>query len=254
MIGEAANFRWQSASKSIVGNVRELNEDACLDLPARGLWVVADGMGGHQAGDVASHMVVNELGRLDSHDRFSAFVDDVEDRLLKVNANLYAMANSGPEPQVIGCTFAGMLAFGAHCLSVWAGDSRVYRRRDARLRQVTKDHSEVEEMIARGEISEEDAQSHPSANIITRAVGGIANLFLDFALDAIADGDRYLICSDGLYKDLAVDEIDACLSRGDCTEACGELIDTVLARECADNVSVIVVDFRRLENGAEAAA
>jgi len=242
-----AGFRWQSASRSEVGNVRKLNEDAYLDLPQRGLWVVADGMGGHQAGEVASNMVVDALGRIDSHDVFSEFVDDVEDRVLKVNANLYSMANQGPEPKVIGCTFAGMIAFGSWCLSIWAGDSRVYRRRGDEMIQLTRDHSEVEEMIARGELSEDEAESHPSANIITRAVGGVENLFLDFAIDELEDGDRYLICSDGLYKDLDHGDIAAGLAEGSCRSACDGLIETALSRECPDNVSVVVIDVEQLD-------
>lgn len=239
----ANGFRWQSASRTDVGNVRKLNEDACLDLPARGLWVVADGMGGHDAGEVASQMVVSSLGSIASHDRFSEFVDDVEDRVLHVNRQLHAMANQGSEPRVIGCTFAGMLAFGDHCLSVWAGDSRVYRLRGGKLEQITRDHSEVEEMVARGEISEAEAELHPSANVITRAVGGVERLFLDLTLHALDDGDRYLICSDGLYKDLTLQDIEARVGQGTCTEACDELIDTALSRECPDNVTVVIVDF-----------
>lgn len=244
----APSFRWQSASRSEVGNVRKLNEDACLDLPARGLWIVADGMGGHEAGEVASRMVVDELGRITNHDRFSEFVDDVEDTVLDVNRRLYAMANSGPAPKVIGCTLAGMLTFGGYCLSVWAGDSRVYRLRQGAMKKITRDHSEVEEMIARGEIREEDAELHPSANVITRAVGGVERLFLDLTIDALEHGDRYLICSDGLYKDLDAEEIEARLGVGDCLDACGELIETALSRECPDNVTVVVVDFSQSED------
>jgi len=242
----ANGYHWKSASRSDVGNVRSLNEDAYLDLPSRGLWVVADGMGGHEAGEVASQMVVSTLGGIPQADSFSEFVDDVEDRVLSVNQHLYSMANQGPEPRVIGCTFAGMLAWGEFCLSVWAGDSRVYRLRDGKLDQITRDHSEVEEMVARGEISEAEAELHPSANIITRAVGGVERLFLDLAIHALQDGDRYLICSDGLFKDLTNTDIATHLGHGSCSDACNELIETTLSRECPDNVTVVVVDFDRV--------
>ena len=241
----AATFSWQSASRTDVGNVRKLNEDSHLDLPGRGLWVVADGMGGHEAGEVASQMVVHELRGVPMHGRFSEFVDDVEDRLLKVNQRLFAMAHEGAEPRVIGCTFAGMLAFGGHCLSIWAGDSRVYRLRGDDLEQITRDHSEVAEMIERGEISAAEAELHPSANVITRAVGGVERLFLDLTVEALHDGDRFLICTDGLYKDLDFNDIHSRLAGGNCTEACGRLMDTALSRQCPDNVTVIVVDFSR---------
>lgn len=239
----ARAFRWESASRSEVGNVRELNEDAWLDWSARGLWVVADGMGGHEAGDLASRMVVEELGQVRLPDTFSEFVDAVEDRVLDVNKRLYNMAMEGEEPRVIGCTLALMMAFGAHCLSIWAGDSRVYRRRKGKLEQMTRDHSEVEELIERGELSEESAGSHPSKNIITRAVGGAAQLYLDFSVQALEGDDRFLICSDGLYKDLSADEIEELLAVGSCVDACEQLLGTALSRECADNVTAIVVDF-----------
>jgi serine/threonine protein phosphatase PrpC len=244
----APAFRWQSASRTDVGNVRKLNEDAYLDLPASGLWVVADGMGGHDAGELASRMVVRELSGVPTHERFSDFVDDVEDRVLKVNQQLFSMSHEGAVPRVIGCTFAGVLAFGGHCLSVWAGDSRVYRSRDGKLERITRDHSEVEELVARGEITAAEAELHPSANVITRAVGGVERLFLDLRVDALRDGDRFLICSDGLYKDLEFREIEAQLGEGNCIDACGRLIDTALSRECLDNITVIVVDFSRVES------
>lgn len=243
-----SGFRWQSASRSEVGNVRKLNEDACLDAPGRGLWVVADGMGGHEAGDLASQMVVEDLDRVEAPERFGAFVDEVEDCVLLSNQRLYAMAHQSDEPRVIGCTLACMLAYGNHCLSIWAGDSRVYRLRGGKLDQITRDHSEVEEMIARGEIKREEAESHPSANVITRAVGGIQNLYLDLTLERLEDGDRYLICSDGLYKDLSAGDIEERLGTGGCVDACNELMDTALSRECPDNVTVVVVDFNEIES------
>lgn len=248
MVTPAASFSWRSSSRSEVGNVRQLNEDSFLDLSSRGLWIVADGMGGHEAGDVASQMVVSSLADIETPESFGEFVDEVEDRVLDVNVRLYEMAHSGPEDVVIGCTFASVLAYGNHALCMWAGDSRVYRSRDGHLEQITRDHSEVEEMIARGEIRRDEAESHPSANVITRAVGGVEQLYLDLLVEPLRDGDRYLICSDGLYKDLMPNEIEKLVgSAGDCGDACSQLIDESLSRECPDNVTVIVVDFSRVE-------
>ncbi len=234
-------FRWRSASRSVVGNVRKLNEDALLDWSARGLWAVADGMGGHDAGDVASRTVVEALRDVEAHDRFSRFVDDVEDHVLAANRRLYEMSVS--EGKVIGCTFAGLLAHGRHYVCVWAGDSRVYRLRRGRLEQLTRDHSQVEEMLERGEIDEAAAETHHSQNVITRAVGAERELYLDYVVDRIEDGDKLLVCSDGLYKELTSAEIGERLGEGDCTAGCAALIDGALARECSDNVSVIVVHF-----------
>ncbi len=243
-------FGWTSASRTDVGNERQVNEDACLDLPARGLWVVADGMGGHAAGDVASQMLVSKLSNVDSHDKLSQFVDDIEDRVLDVNLRLHEMSIQSEEPRVIGSTLAALLAFETHVVSMWVGDSRVYLlRQGGLLRQVTRDHSEVEEMIAKGTLDQESALDHPSANVVTRAVGGLPDLYVDLELSELEDKDRFLICSDGLFKDLAEEEIEQLIGEGSCAEACDSLIDTVLERQCSDNVTVVVVEFNETSSG-----
>jgi protein phosphatase len=236
-------FRWESASRSEVGNVRKLNEDACLELSSRGLWVVADGMGGHAAGDVASHMVTEKLLSVGKHEKFSRFVDEVEDRVLETNERLYSMATESGEERIIGCTFVGLLTNGTHCLSMWAGDSRVYRLRAGKLEQLTRDHSEVEEMLQRGEINENSVEAQAAQNVVTRAVGGTDRLFLDYTLDEIENNDRFLLCSDGLYKELTADDLTAQLRNNGCAAACDALLAAALGRECSDNVTAIVVDF-----------
>jgi len=238
-----ASFRWESASRSEVGNVRKLNEDACLDLSPSGLWVVADGMGGHAAGDVASRMVTEKLRSVGKHERFSELVNDVEDRVLEANERLYSMATQGGEERIIGCTFVGLLTNGTHCVSVWAGDSRVYRLRAGKLEQITRDHSEVEEMLQRGEISANSVEAQAAQNVVTRAVGGTDRLFLDYTVDEIHDNDRFLLCSDGLYKELSPDDLTAQLGNTGCAAACDALLVAALGRECSDNVTAIVVDF-----------
>lgn len=237
-------FSWTSSSRTDVGNERQVNEDAMLELPGRGLWVVADGMGGHAAGDVASQMLVSKLSGVDKHDRFSEFVDDVEDRVLEVNRRLHDLSLQGAEAKVMGCTLASLLAFEGHVVCMWVGDSRVYRLREGDLlKQLTTDHSEVEEMIAEGKLDETTALDHPAANVVTRAVGGLDHVYVDLELDELEDKDRFLICSDGLFKDLSEEEIEELVGEGSCVDACDALIDTVLQRECADNVTVIVVEF-----------
>ena len=237
------SFRWQSAGRSEVGNVRKLNEDAFLDLSARGLWVVADGMGGHAAGDVASRMVTDKLRDVAPHDKLSAFVNDVEDRVLAANERLYTMATQDAEQRIIGCTVVALLVDHAHCMSVWAGDSRVYRLRDGELTRLTRDHSEVQELLDRGEINDVSAETHAAQNVVTRAVGGTERLFLDYALHELKNGDRFLLCSDGLYKELSVADMTEQLSIPSCVDACDKLLVTALGRDCADNVTAIVVDF-----------
>jgi len=237
-------FTWRSASITSQGNVRNHNEDAVLDLPGAGLWVVADGMGGHKAGDVASRMIVESLCGVVRRALPSELLDDVEDRLLDVNARLYRSSLEG-EAGMSGSTVAALLAFGQHCLSVWAGDSRVYRLRAGELTQVTHDHSEVQALLDEGAASPQNVSSMASNNVITRAVGGAQELYLDLELRDLRDADRYLLCSDGLYKELPDEEIARQLAVGDPDGACKALLKATLARTASANVSVVVVQFSR---------
>lgn len=238
-----AAFRWDSATNTDTGKVRAVNEDASLALPARGLWVVADGMGGHDAGDVASNMIVDSLRDLPAHDDPADFLDEVEDRLLDVNLNLYETATNSPIPRTIGSTVVALLVMGRHTVIMWAGDSRAYRLRNNELVQLTVDHSQVEMMVQTGELQRDQAESHPLANVITRAVGGSEDLYLDVELRQILDGDRYLLCSDGLYKDMDLETIARCLSQGDCDDACNALMGEALGGDASDNITVAVVEF-----------
>lgn len=233
-------FTWQSAAASARGNVRPHNEDAVLELPSAGLWVVADGMGGHNAGDVASRMIVEALASVPRRPCPSDFVDDVEDRLTAVNRRLHDMAgNNG----MSGSTVAVLLALERHVVSLWAGDSRIYRCRGGELTQLTRDHSDVQEMLDHGLITPERAATYEASNVITRAVGGSAELYLDIDLRELRDGDRYLLCSDGVYRELAPDVLLRELAPADPAVACNALMTQALAGVCSDNISAVVVQF-----------
>jgi serine/threonine protein phosphatase PrpC len=236
-------WQWVSSAVTDVGNVRKINEDAILDRPQQGLWVVADGMGGHEAGDVASSSIVSALASIGEYDKPSEFVNAVEDTLMAVNKRLYAM--SAADGKVIGSTVAAMLALPAHCLCMWAGDSRVYRLRNYELQELTTDHSEVEELIAEGSLAREDAAGYPGENIITRAVGGEDDLYCEVRLFELGHKDRLLLCSDGLYKEVEFDEIREILSDGGIATAVQRLVDLAKSRRCSDNTSVIGVDFEQ---------
>ncbi len=240
-----STWQWVSTGMTNVGNVRKVNEDAFLDHSQQGLWVVADGMGGHEAGDVASSSVVKSLSEIGDTDSPSKLVDEVEDRLIQVNRQLYAMSQEGGRGNVIGTTVAAVLALPGHCLCMWAGDSRVYRLRNFKLEQMTIDHSEVEELIAQGALERSQAAGYPGENVITRAVGGEEDLLLEVQLFEMRDKDRYLICSDGLYKDVTFEEIEEMMSDGSTVDVCQKLLACALSRRCADNVSVIAVDFEQ---------
>lgn len=235
-------FTWRSAGITAQGNVRTHNEDAILDLPQAGLWVVADGMGGHNAGDVASRMIVEALSGVERRSRPSEFLDDVEDRLCAVNERLYRESLDS-EAGMSGSTVAALLAFEHHTLSIWAGDSRIYRARERLFTCITRDHSEVQAMLDDGTLSEHAADHHSSLNVITRAVGGAHDLYLDLELRELRHRDRYLLCSDGLYKEVATADIARHVLDNDPDGACKALLKQALAGTCSDNVSVVVVQF-----------
>ena len=236
----AAQFSWRSAAVSSKGNVRSHNEDSILELPAAGLWVVADGMGGHNAGDVASRMIVEGLASVVRHSPPSALLDDVEDRLREVNGSLFKSSLEGTNG-MSGSTVAALLAFERHCVAIWAGDSRVYRSRDGGLMQITRDHSEVQELLDTGVLTAQTAGA--ASNVITRAVGGSQELFLDLELRELRNNDRFLLCSDGLYRELPEADMAHHLSGNDPEGACRALLKQALAGTCSDNVSAIVVQF-----------
>jgi len=239
-------FQWSSAGISVVGKIRTINEDAFADLPDTGLWVVADGMGGHDAGDFASQAIVESLKQIGPQQRLSAFIDEVEDRLLRVNQALVEEADKREEPTTIGSTVVSILAVQNYCACLWAGDSRAYRLRDGLMQPVSQDHSQVEEMIEQGLLLREDAESHPAANVITRAVGAAEELFVDVKLVELQDGDRFLLCSDGLYKEVSEPEIAQHMQRGSCQDICNDLVALALERSSRDNVTVVAIEFNKV--------
>lgn len=235
-------FTWTSAAATDVGCVRQVNEDTFLELPAAGLWVVADGMGGHTAGDYASGLIVEALSDVRRHDDADEFLDDVERRLVEVNRRLFERALA--TERTIGSTVAAVLALDNYFVAMWAGDSRVYLRGANGLEQITRDHSQVEELVAMGELAREDADSHPMANVITRAVGGARRLRLEARLQSLSDFDRVLLCSDGLFRDLKHDDLDRLLADGTAQEACDRLMLEARERGGGDNITAVVIDFR----------
>jgi type VI secretion system protein ImpM len=236
-----ARFRWRSASAISKGNVRRHNEDSLLELPKAGLWAVADGMGGHNAGDVASRMIVESLAAVRRHAKPSDLLNEVEDRLSEVNSELYQVSLGGSG--VSGSTVAVLLALDRHVLCVWAGDSRIYRWRAGEFAQITRDHSETQELLDGGLITAETAAQREASNVITRAVGGAEDLYLDLELLELQNDDRFLICSDGLYRELPDSVLAQHLTKKNPAKACAALLEHALSGECRDNVSAIIVQF-----------
>ncbi len=236
------SFSWSSFGITNAGKVRDYNEDSFLDKPEIGLWVVADGMGGHEGGDVASQLIVNSLGKIHKDVTLDRYIDDIEDRLTEINNHLIAKARELGEKVTIGSTVVGMLAYDSFCTFFWAGDSRLYRLRSGSLRRLSADHSQVEIYVQQGRIRREEAETHPQSNVIIRAVGAAKNLYVDFDIQKMQSGDRYMLCSDGLTKHLTDTEFEEMLGKDNAEKACKALIKLTLERGAGDNVTTIVID------------
>jgi protein phosphatase len=236
----ASQFRWTSSARSDAGRVREINEDACLDQSALGRWAVADGMGGHAVGDLASRLVIDALSRLTPPVSMKSFVADARARLQAANRQLREEAVRR-QVQRIGSTVVVLLACDRFCGYIWAGDSRLYLLREGSLRQLTRDHSQVEALKSLGVLTEEEARHHPAQHMITRAVGATDMLDLDDDAIEVADGDIFLLCSDGLSNEVGEEDMLAVLSKAASANACEELVDLALARGGRDNITAVVV-------------
>jgi len=235
------DLRWTSAARTDVGLVRIRNEDACLDRPARGLWAVADGMGGHAFGDLASGAVVAALDGLPDPASLAGCVEAARARLEAVNAALRADARVRGVP-VIGSTVVALFARGGEAACLWAGDSRLYLLRQGRLQQLTRDHSQLEALRdSLGDSGAERAAATASPNMITRAVGAADTIDVDATTLPVRDGDVFLLCSDGLSTPVDEAAIATALAPGDCDRAARDLVALALAHGGRDNVTVVVV-------------
>lgn len=236
----SAGKTFKSASKSHVGMVRQVNEDACLDLPENGLWVVADGMGGHAAGDYVSSLIIDSLRSIAVGRSLDEYVAALKNDLLRVNAAVREeTANRGET--MMGSTVVVLATRDLRGVCLWAGDSRLYRLRDGLLEGISRDHSYVQDLQDSGLLSEAEARVHPRANIVTRAIGVNAQLDLAMVELLLMPGDSYLLCSDGLNKTVEDHEIAEVLCHDEPGEIASSLVSLGLMRGAPDNITVIVV-------------
>jgi serine/threonine protein phosphatase Stp1 len=224
------------------GTKRDHNEDMFVDRSDLGLWAVADGAGGHDAGEVASEMIATTLETIPLELTAEEMLAQVRLRISATHTALRECAARKGEGALVASTVVVLIVRHGHFACMWAGDSRAYLLRDGILQQITRDHSLVQELVDAGEINEADAEGHPRANIITRAVGDQAeSVELDKVIGSVADGDRFLLCSDGLSKVLDDNTILGLLAASPVEETAEKLVDATLDRNATDNVTAVVM-------------
>jgi len=233
---------WRSVAVSDVGRVRKHNEDSFLDRPDIGLWAVADGMGGMTAGDVASRAIVTSLDAIEDAPDAASLLKQVRSRVASVNAELRALAAARGPTTTIGSTLVALILHAGHFACLWAGDSRIYRLRAGELDRLTRDHSLVQDMVDAGLLRPEDAESHPHASVIQRAVGVDDEVALDCVHAKFEPGDIFLLCSDGLTRMVSDQELEDGLAREPIGQASATLLDMVLTRGAKDNVTIVLVE------------
>lgn len=234
-----APFRIESAALTHQGRVREKNQDSFCIRERDGLWAVADGMGGHEGGEWASAALARELERVE----LPAGIEEAGARVAEAlrAANAAIVAEAGERGRQMGTTVVALIVREQNYLVQWIGDSRAYLLRDGIFSQLSRDHTQVQEMVDRGLMEASQVAGHPMGHILSRAVGVRGEIEIDRATGEIRPGDVFLLCSDGLHSYVAVDEIRRMLGRGSPQRALDELIAATLAAGAPDNVTAIAV-------------
>jgi protein phosphatase/serine/threonine-protein phosphatase Stp1 len=237
----SSGFHVRYSATTHVGRVRKMNEDSILAMPEQDIWVVADGMGGHEGGEFASQAVIEAIAMLPPGLEPRDKMHELRGAIQRAHAIIRQEADRRGVT-TIGATVVTLMLANGHFLSFWAGDSRLYRLRDERLEVLTTDHSLVAEFVLSGQMTWDEADAHPQSNAITRAVGVGDELELDKIRGEVLPGDRFLLCSDGLNKYATSDMIRRVLARDPIETVAETLLEIALNGGGADNISIIVVD------------
>jgi protein phosphatase len=237
----------RAAGLSDVGRCRERNQDQYVADPELGLYAVADGMGGHAAGEVASRLAIDALTAVMQAARDGGTPADAARRLRAAlaegNRRICESATGRAEWRGMGTTLVALVVLADRVVIGHVGDSRCYLLRGSRLERLTSDHSWVNEQVERGLLSADEAHRHPMRNIVTRALGNQPSVEVDLTESIVRAGDVFLLCSDGLNSMLLDSEIEATLRRhaAEPQRACRALVDAANGRGGEDNITVVVV-------------
>lgn len=239
-----SNVRY--AAKTDIGKLREINEDTFLVEDK--IFAVADGMGGHRAGEVASSMAIDILkkraGEFEEGDTPQRIQKMLKEALDEVNDAIVKKGETQGDYLGMGTTLTAFHISERRIFLVHIGDSRAYLIRNGKITQLTQDHTLVADMVGKGEISEEEARIHPLKNILVRALGTDIKAEVDLLSEEVQPGDRILLCSDGLSSMLRDEEILSIVNESESLEnACQRLIDTANTNGGEDNTTVVLVEF-----------
>ncbi len=236
-------MRFRSSAATDPGPRRSHNEDTYVDRPDTGLWAVADGAGGHESGEVAAGLLRDTLQTIPTNLAESKRVSEVKARIKSAHLALRMEATRRGPGVLLASTVVALVSGDDHFTCLWAGDSRIYLVRDGNIQQLTRDHSLVQELVDAGAISAEQAEHHPHANVITRAVGADLESFeLDEVDGALQPGDIFLLCCDGIFKTLSDTTLATLLARRERTSLAETLIAAALDKDASDNVTAVVVE------------
>lgn len=224
------------------GGTRKHNEDAFLDEPETGVWVVADGMGGYQAGDVASRLTCETVAEEVRRAPGGLSAEVLEQALKLANQRIRAYGAETLAGQTLGSTVVALLIQESRYHLFWAGDSRCYLSRQNAISQLSRDHSQVAEMVEQGVLQPSEAERHPLAHVITRALGVDDRILLDYRTGTIREGDIFMLCSDGVSKEFSEAELAAFVGGGEIEEANLAIMHSALVKECNDNITCIIVN------------
>jgi len=234
--------RIRASASTHVGLRRGINEDRILALPERGLWVVADGMGGHAGGDFAAQTVIDSIAAGTAAAPPADMARSLRSAILQAHDAIAAESRLRGGA-TIGATVMSLAVTGDRFTALWAGDSRLYRLRGGRIEMLSTDHSVVAGFVLAGQMTWDEAEHHPQSNAVTRAVGVGETLDLDEIDGAVLPGDRYLLCSDGLNRYAPFARLQEVLASAPLETVTHTLERIALEGGGADNISIIVVDI-----------
>jgi PPM family protein phosphatase len=237
---------FQCAARSAVGLVRNGNEDSALN--GSQLIAVADGMGGHAGGEVASSVAINTLAEIaPSFTNLDIDIDSASDLFLNslhtIDAQIHLVAQDEPQLSGMGTTLTSLFVCGTEISLLHIGDSRAYRLRGGDFEQLSADHTVLQELLSKGIISESDAQDHPQRSMLTQALMGDGNLEPALLVFEGKIKDRYLLCSDGLTGVLSDKEIKSLIKGKGAADAVDALVDATYVNGAPDNVTIIIADL-----------